>query len=120
MLRLVPPPTEEEVVYALAQVKRRVLQGLVCQETAEASQQLSEFIVAGKARVGIKIPEDYARRLEMRPQQTAQVLIVIDGSESERDDPGRAVSFVPTISRHESPPLLDDVSSGAGVLGHED
>src|SRR5277367_6004597 len=32
--------------------------------------ELSRLIVAGKARVGIKIPEDYSRRLEAR--QTAQ------------------------------------------------
>ncbi|HYV38813.1 MAG TPA: ABC transporter permease, partial [Gemmataceae bacterium] len=37
-------------------------------------------IVAGKARVGIKIPEDYSRRLDAK--QTAQLLILVDGSES--------------------------------------
>lgn len=41
---------------------------------------LSQAIVAGKARVGIKIPEDYSRRLEAG--QTAQILILVDGSES--------------------------------------
>ena len=80
-------------------------------------------------------PEDRARRTDPRDRaidpwhttvparafddETILVDRIIDGSETERDDPGRAVSFVPTISRHESPPLLDDVSSGAGVLGHE-
>src|SRR5436190_651350 len=43
-------------------------------------EALSRAIVAGKARVGIKIPEDYSRRLEAG--QTAQILILVDGSES--------------------------------------
>jgi ABC-2 type transport system permease protein len=42
--------------------------------------ELSHMIVAGKARVGIKIPEDYSRRLEAR--QTAQLLVLVDGSDS--------------------------------------
>ncbi|MER3414919.1 MAG: ABC transporter permease [Gemmataceae bacterium] len=42
--------------------------------------QLSEAIVAGRARVGIKIPEDFSRRLQAG--QTAQVLVLVDGSES--------------------------------------
>src|SRR5262245_33026443 len=36
-------------------------------------EQLTQMIVAGKARVGIKIPEDYSRRLQAG--QTAQVLV---------------------------------------------
>jgi ABC-2 type transport system permease protein len=43
-------------------------------------QDLSQAIVAGQARVGIKIPEDYSRRL--LAGQTAQVLVLVDGSES--------------------------------------
>lgn len=42
--------------------------------------ELSRMIVAGQARVGIKIPEDFSRRLEAR--QTANVLVLVDGSES--------------------------------------
>ena len=42
--------------------------------------ELSRGIVSGQARVGIKIPEDYSRRLQAG--QTAQVLILVDGSES--------------------------------------
>ncbi len=42
--------------------------------------ELSRAIVAGTARVGIKIPENYSRQLEAK--QTAQVLILVDGSES--------------------------------------
>jgi ABC-2 type transport system permease protein len=42
--------------------------------------ELTEAIVAGQARVGIKIPEDYSRQL--LAGQTAQLLILVDGSES--------------------------------------
>jgi ABC-2 type transport system permease protein len=42
--------------------------------------ELQEAIVAGKARIGIKIPEDYSRRLV--GGQTAQILVLVDGSES--------------------------------------
>lgn len=42
--------------------------------------ELSQTIIAGRARVGIKIPNDYSRRLEAG--QTAQVLILVDGTES--------------------------------------
>jgi ABC-2 type transport system permease protein len=42
--------------------------------------ELSQAIVAGEARVGIQIPEDYSRRL--LANQTAQVLVLVDGSES--------------------------------------
>lgn len=41
---------------------------------------LSQRIVAGKAHVGIKIPEDYSRLIEAG--QTAQVLVLVDGSDS--------------------------------------
>lgn len=40
----------------------------------------SQMIVAGTARVGIVIPEDYSRQLESG--QTAQILVLIDGTES--------------------------------------
>jgi ABC-2 type transport system permease protein len=42
--------------------------------------ELSEAIVAGRARVGIKIPENYSRQL--MAGQTAQLLVLVDGSES--------------------------------------
>src|SRR2546430_3495265 len=41
---------------------------------------LRDAIVAGRAHVGIKIPEDYSRRIQAG--MTAQVLILVDGSES--------------------------------------
>lgn len=42
--------------------------------------ELSEAIVAGQARVGIKIPEDFSRRIQSG--MTAQILVLVDGSES--------------------------------------
>jgi ABC-2 type transport system permease protein len=42
--------------------------------------EMSQAIVAGNARVGIKIPENYSRRLE--GGQTAQVQILVDGTVS--------------------------------------
>jgi ABC-2 type transport system permease protein len=42
--------------------------------------ELSRRIVAGEAHVAIKIPEDFSRRLQAG--QTAQVLVLVDGSES--------------------------------------
>lgn len=41
---------------------------------------LHEAIVAGKALVGIKIPENFSRQLQAG--QTAQLLVLVDGSES--------------------------------------
>src|SRR6266404_4321125 len=46
----------------------------------QSDEELQEAIVAGKARIGIKIPEDYSRRLV--GGQTAQILVLVDGSES--------------------------------------
>jgi ABC-2 type transport system permease protein len=43
-------------------------------------EDLSRTIVSGTARVGIKIPADYSRQLQAG--ETASVLILVDGSES--------------------------------------
>ncbi len=43
-------------------------------------EDLSHALVAGTALVGIKIPEDYSRRL--LAGETAQILVLVDGSES--------------------------------------
>lgn len=43
-------------------------------------QELTSWIVRGKARVGIKIPEHYSRRLEYG--QTAQFQVLVDGTVS--------------------------------------
>jgi ABC-2 type transport system permease protein len=61
-------------------------------------EALSEEIVAGRARVGIKIPEDYSRRL--LAGETAQVLILVDGSES--SVAGEAVNVGNAIALRES------------------
>jgi ABC-2 type transport system permease protein len=42
--------------------------------------ELTRAIVAGKARVGIKIPEDLSRRIQAG--ESAQLLVLVDGSES--------------------------------------
>lgn len=41
---------------------------------------LSDAIISGRAHVGIKIPEDYSRQI--LAGQTAQLLILVDGSQS--------------------------------------
>jgi ABC-2 type transport system permease protein len=43
-------------------------------------QELTAALVSARARVGIKIPESYSRR--MQAGETGQVLILVDGSES--------------------------------------
>lgn len=45
-----------------------------------SDNDLNEAIIGGRARVGIKIPEDYSRRV--LGQETAELLILVDGSES--------------------------------------
>lgn len=49
-------------------------------EMVHRDEDMHQRIVAGKAHVAIKIPEDYSRRLQAG--QTAQVLVLVDGSES--------------------------------------
>src|SRR5947199_3342389 len=48
--------------------------------TVRTDEELNRAIVAGKARIGIKIPHDYSRQLDAR--QSAQLLVLVDGSES--------------------------------------
>jgi ABC-2 type transport system permease protein len=64
-------------------------------------EALSRAIVAGKARVGIKIPEDYSRRLQAG--QTAQILVLVDGSESsvaaEALNVGNAIALRESLER---------------------
>jgi ABC-2 type transport system permease protein len=43
-------------------------------------EQVTQYIVAGKARVGIIVPQDYSRRL--LAGQSAQLKVLVDGSES--------------------------------------
>jgi ABC-2 type transport system permease protein len=43
-------------------------------------RDLAQAMVAGRARIGIKIPETFSRRVQAG--QTAEVLVLVDGSES--------------------------------------
>ena len=45
-----------------------------------SQEELNRAIIRGEARVGIKIPEDYARRLQAGDK--TQILVAVDGSES--------------------------------------
>jgi ABC-2 type transport system permease protein len=71
---------------ARTQESRRLLQSFTSTDDFTIVQEvysdaaLSEAIVAGRARVGIKIPEDYSRRL--LAGDSAQLLVLVDGSES--------------------------------------
>ena len=47
---------------------------------AEDEPSLTRMLVSGRARIGIRIPEDYSRRL--LAGETAQFLVLVDGSES--------------------------------------
>jgi ABC-2 type transport system permease protein len=70
-------------------------------EQVERDEDLRQRIVAGKARVGIKVPEDYSRRLA--DGQTAQVLLLVDGSEpstaSTALNVGHAVTLQESLKR---------------------
>ncbi len=63
--------------------------------------ELSEAIVAGSARVGIKIPEDYSRRLFAG--ETAQVQVLVDGTVSsvagEAVNVGNAITLSDSLER---------------------
>jgi ABC-2 type transport system permease protein len=45
-----------------------------------SDDEMNWMIRAGKAQVGIKIPEDFSRQIEAR--RTAQLLVLVDGSQS--------------------------------------
>jgi ABC-type multidrug transport system ATPase subunit/ABC-type multidrug transport system permease subunit len=53
-------------------------------------EDLHRAIVAGEVRVGVKIPEDYARRLQAGQQP--QVLVLVDGSDGRIADEAISVS----------------------------
>jgi ABC-2 type transport system permease protein len=46
----------------------------------QSDEAMRRAIVSGRARVGIKIPENYSRQLQAG--QSAQILVLVDGSES--------------------------------------
>lgn len=89
---------------ARTQESRELLRGFVNSEDfaiigeVDDDAALFEAIVAGRARIGIKIPEDYSRRLESG--QTAQLLVLVDGSES--SVAGEAVNVSNAIALRES------------------
>ncbi len=66
--------------------------------TVSTDDELHEAIVSGRAKVGIKIPADYSRQLEHG--QTAQILILVDGSES--SVAGEAINVANAIALQES------------------
>jgi ABC-2 type transport system permease protein len=63
-----------------------------------SDEELSRAIVAGKARVGIKIPSDYSKQIEAG--RTAQILVLVDGTES--SIAGEAVNVSNAIALRES------------------
>lgn len=68
----------------------------------QTDAQLTEEIVAGRARVGIKIPENYSRRPVGRigEADTSQVLVLVDGSLS--SVAGEAVNVANAITLRKS------------------
>jgi ABC-2 type transport system permease protein len=64
----------------------------------ENDRDLNDLIIAGKARVGVKIPVDYSDRLIH--QMSAQVLVLIDGSDS--SVAGQAINVTTAIGLDES------------------
>lgn len=65
---------------------------------ARSPEEMYEAIRAGRARAGIRIPYDYARRLEDGSQAT--VLVLVDGSDS--SVAGQAVSTSTGVAMKES------------------
>jgi ABC-2 type transport system permease protein len=63
-----------------------------------SDRDLNEAIVSGKCRVGIKIPVDYSDKL--LHQMSAQVLVLIDGSDS--SVAGQAINVTTSIGLDES------------------
>ncbi|PYT52392.1 MAG: ABC transporter ATP-binding protein, partial [Acidobacteria bacterium] len=64
----------------------------------ETDTDLNDNIIAGRARVGIKIPVDYSDRLLHK--MSAQVLVLIDGSDS--SVAGQAINVTTAIGLDES------------------
>src|SRR5208282_402940 len=64
----------------------------------ENDHDLNDMIIAGKTRVGIKIPVDYSDRL--LHNMSAQVLVLIDGSDS--SVAGQAINVTTAIGLDES------------------
>ena len=69
----------------------------VVQEVA-TEEEMNWMIRAGKAQVGIKIPEDFSRQIEAR--RSAQLLVLVDGSQS--SVAGEALGTTNAIALQES------------------
>jgi ABC-2 type transport system permease protein len=67
-----------------------------------SDKELNDAIVAGEAKVGIKIPEDYSRRL--MEGETANVLVLVDGSDSTVT--GEAIGAANGVALQESLKLI--------------
>jgi len=93
----------------------------------QTDEELQEAIVAGRARVGLKIPEDYSRRLEAG--QTAQVLVLVDGTVSsvaaEAVNVGAAIGLRESLARvlgdkarasNASPGLMSGQPADGGLM----
>jgi drug efflux transport system permease protein len=65
---------------------------------AHSDKELNDLIISGKCRVGIKIPVDYSDKL--LHQMGAQVLVLIDGSDS--SVAGQAINVTTAIGLDES------------------
>jgi ABC-2 type transport system permease protein len=80
---------------------------------AFTDREASQLIVAGKARVGIVIPENFSRRLEAG--ETAQILVLVDGTESsiaaEAVNVSNAIALRQSLGR-----ILDDRSLSLEAL----
>ncbi len=89
---------------ARTQESREYLRALVNSEDFDivkevfTDEELTRLIVAGEVQVGIKIPEDYSRRL--LEGETAQILVLVDGSNS--SVAGEAVNVSNAIALRES------------------
>src|SRR5688572_3983376 len=66
--------------------------------SVQSEVELSAYIVAGKARVGVVIPEDFSRKLEAR--QPAVFKVVVDGTESSLA--GEALNVANALAMRES------------------
>jgi ABC-2 type transport system permease protein len=94
------------VIYdgAKTQESRRLLDRFVNSDdfmiikSVYSDEELNREIIAGRARVGIKIPPDYSRKL--LAGETAEVLVLVDGSESSVT--GEALNVANAIALRES------------------
>jgi len=77
-------------------------------ETVQSDDALYGAIRSAKVRVGVKIPYDYARRLQNG--STATVLVLVDGSDS--TVAGQAVNGATGVALEES---LNRIASGANL-----